>query len=122
MKRRVLNVGQCEPDTAALARFLSAHFDVELVPAKLPADALAALRNSSFDLTLVNRKLDEDYTDGLEIVKLAKADPQLAALPIMLVSNHPEAHDEAETFGALRGFGKLELNAATAERLRPYLG
>ena len=28
-----------------------------------------------FDLVLVNRKLDSDYSDGLEIIKQIKADP-----------------------------------------------
>jgi CheY-like chemotaxis protein len=121
--RKVLSVGQCGPVHAALVRFLTAHFDVEVVPAKLPADALRALREAGpFALLLVNRKLDEDYSDGLEVIRMARAQADSAAVPAMLVSNYAEAHDEAERAGALRGFGKLELNAATAERLRALLG
>ncbi len=122
MKKRVLNVGQCGPDTHSLTRFLTQHFDVEIVSTKLPADTLAALRGGDFALVLINRKLDEDYTDGLEILKAIKADAALAAVPAMLVSNYPEAHDEAMACGGERGFGKLELNADTAARLRPLLG
>ena len=36
MKKRVLNIGQCGPDTASLTHFLTAHFDVEIVSTKLP--------------------------------------------------------------------------------------
>ena len=121
MKKRVLNIGQCGPDTASLTHFLTAHFDVEIVSTKLPADTLAALRESRFDLALINRKLDEDYSDGMEILKAIKADAALAATPTMIVSNHPEAQDEAVAAGGERGFGKLELNAATAERLKQQL-
>ena len=120
-KRRVLSVGQCEPDHAALVRFLTTHFDVEIVPVKLPAEAAEAMRKSRFDLALVNRKLDEDYSDGLEVVKILKAEADLAAVPVMLISNHPEAHAEGARHGALPGFGKLEYNAATIELLRPLL-
>ena len=63
------------------------------------------------DLVLVNRKLDVDYSDGLEIIKQIKADPELAKVPTMLVTNYPENQAEAVAEGAEPGFGKLSLDA-----------
>ena len=72
---------------------------------------------------LINRKLDCDYTDGIEIVKALKADEELRSVPVMLVTNLPEHQEAAVAAGAERGFGKLEFEkAATLERLRAVLG
>jgi two-component system chemotaxis response regulator CheY len=81
------------------------------------------LRQGAYDLVLINRKLDADYSDGLEIVRAIKADPQLtSSVPVMLVTNYPEHQDAAVAAGAARGFGKLEYgNPQTVEKLRPYL-
>jgi hypothetical protein len=40
----------------------------------------------------------------------------------MIISNYPEAQEEAVRFGAVYGFGKLELLRPEAiERVRPFL-
>jgi DNA-binding NarL/FixJ family response regulator len=123
MPKRVLNVGQCDPDHGAIHRMLTKHFDVEVVRTKLPEDTLAELYASKFDLVLINRKLDEDYSDGTEILKQIKADAAISSVPVMIVTNYPEHQQAAVSHGAVHGFGKLELqHAATAERLRPILG
>ena len=71
---------------------------------------------------LINRKLDADYSDGLEILRAIKADPHMAAVPVMLVTNYAEHQDAAVAAGAVRGFGKLEYgDPQTAEKLRPFL-
>ena len=120
--RKVLSVGQCEPDSAALKRFLDQHFRVSIERAKLPDEALKKLRSGRFDLVLINRKLDEDYSDGTEIVKTIKSDSELAKTPVMIVSNHDDAQQEAIGFGAEYGFGKLEYSKPeTVERLKPFL-
>lgn len=120
--KRVLDVGNCGPDHAALAAFLSKHFEVEIDRAKLPVDTLQKLRGGEYDLVLVNRKLDEDYSDGLEIIKQMKADPELRDTPVMLVTNLAEHQQAAVAEGALRGFGKLEYeNPESVERVREVL-
>ncbi len=122
MTKRVLDVGNCGPDFSMISSFLTNHFDCEMVQADGVEDALEELRKNDFALVTVNRKLDRDYSDGVEIIKAIKADAQLNSVPVMLVTNMPEHQEAAMAIGAERGFGKLELDKNTAERLAPLLG
>jgi two-component system chemotaxis response regulator CheY len=66
---------------------------------------------------------DGDGTLGIDLIRAMKSDPQLAHLPVMLVSNFAEAQAEALALGAMPGFGKSELSSAkTRERLQAVLG
>jgi two-component system chemotaxis response regulator CheY len=122
MTKRVLSVGQCLPDHLAIEQFLKSRFDVEVVAAEDEDETRRRLADEWFDLVLINRKLDGDSSDGIEIIRRLKADPATAAVPVMLVTNFPEHDRTAVEAGAAPGFGKRELaNPATADRLRPYL-
>lgn len=122
MPKRVLDVGQCAPDHAAIRRLVQGTFGAEVVQADRLDDALAALRRESFDLVLINRKLDIDYSDGIEILRAIKTDSALASTPVMLVTNYPEHQQAAVAAGAEPGFGKAELGlAATREKLSRFL-
>jgi CheY-like chemotaxis protein len=122
MKNRVLSVGQCLPDAIAIERFLSGHFDVDVIAADDEHETRRRLADEQFDLVLINRKLDVDYSDGIEIIRRLKADPATATVPLMLVTNFPEHDRAAVEVGAVPGFGKRDLaNPTTAERLRQYL-
>ncbi len=121
MTKRVLDVGNCDPDFASIRNFLSSRFDCEVVRAHGPDDTLAKLRQNDYALVLVNRKLDRDYSEGIEIIKIIKADVDLQSVPVMLITNFSEHQDAAVALGAELGFGKLELNSNTAERLAPIL-
>jgi CheY-like chemotaxis protein len=119
----VLDVGNCVPDHTAITRFLTSKFDCEVLQADAGDDAMATLQQGGVDLVLVNRKLDVDYSDGVEVIRRIKADPKTAAVPVMLITNYPEHQDAAEVLGALRGFGKLEFEKPeTLARLQPVLG
>ena len=123
MTKHVLSVGQCVPDTSALTSFLQSHFDVDVSSSDVADDTLAALRSGAFDLVLINRKLDRDYSDGIDIVRSMKADSALAEIPVMLVTNFGEHQDAAVEAGAERGFGKNDYrNPDAVERLTPFLG
>jgi len=123
MKKRVLDVGNCGPDHGSIRAAIARSFDAEVRQTHGPDDTLAALRSEKFDLVLVNRKLDQDYSDGLEIIKQIKADPQLNSVPVMLITNYAEHQATAVAEGAEYGFGKLELAApATLEKLARFLG
>jgi CheY-like chemotaxis protein len=120
--KRVLDVGQCSPDHWSIKHLVEGEFGAQVVQAHHLEDALDILRSGVIDLVLVNRKLDADYSDGLEVIRQIKADPQIAATPVMLVSNYPEAQAEAVAAGAKPGFGKAEIRAAaTREKLSAAL-
>jgi len=122
MTRRVLSVGQCGPDHGALSRFLNSVFDVTIETATTATETFERLRQQPYDLVLINRKLDYDYSDGEEILRGMQADAQLKSLPVMLISNYPEAQANAVELGAVYGFGKDELGRSdVVTRLQPYL-
>ena len=110
MPHLVLDIGNCGPDHAAIARFLTSRFDCEVHQADAAADAAAKLAANDYALVLVNRKLDIDYSDGLDVIRGLKANAGTADTPVMLVTNYAEHQDAAVAAGALRGFGKLEFD------------
>jgi CheY-like chemotaxis protein len=122
MTKRVLDVGNCVPDHAAIRGMLEKSFRAEVVQVDGLNDALAALRTEPFDLVVVNRKLDQDYSDGLEVIQTIKADAKLKAVPCMLITNYPDQQQAAVAAGAEYGFGKKELHTdQTRARLAKFL-
>jgi two-component system chemotaxis response regulator CheY len=122
MAKRVLDVGNCVPDHAAIRRMLETGFGAEVAQAHGREDALRLLRAQPFDLVLVNRKLDQDYSDGLPIIEAIKKDAKLASVPCMLITNYAEHHEAAVAAGAESGFGKKELQSSeTREKLARFL-
>lgn len=122
MSKRVLDIGNCAPDHRAIVAMIESNFDAHVRQADQWDDAAAQLRSQSFDLVLVNRKLDIDYSDGLEVIRRIKQDPQLKSLPVMLVTNFAEYQQQAVQARAADGFGKLSLRAPdTLKKLEPFL-
>ena len=120
--KRILDVGNCGPDHAGITRFFKKHFDCEVDQADRASDALAKLHSQSFDLVVVNRKLDIDYSDGIDIIRQIKATPELAEVPVMLITNYADQQEVAMEAGAVRGFGKLEYQQPeTLERVKAVL-
>ncbi len=123
MPKRVLDVGNCAPDFAAITRLLTSNFDCQIDQAHSPEDALSKLRAGEYALVTINRKLDRDYTDGVEILKAIKADADICEVPVMLITNFDEHQDAAVALGAERGFGKLEYEQTeTLAKLKAILG
>ena len=99
------------------------NFDASVVQSHGTEDTMEILRTRQIDLVTVNRKLDRDYSDGLEVIKTIKADSQVASVPVMLVSNYEEHQQKAIEAGGVPGFGKLSIDEPeTVEALEPYLG
>ena len=121
--KRVLDVGNCSPDHAAVRHLIEGNFaDAQVVQVHGTEDALAALHSGPFDLIFVNRKLDQDYSDGLEVIKRLKADPVAKSVPVMLLTNFSEYQATAVAAGAELGFGKLEYDQPeTLAKLRRLL-
>lgn len=119
--KTVLSVGQCRPDSAAIAHYLKTHFKANVLTADLPDQALAVLNENPVDLVLLNRQLDIDSSDGLAILALIRASSK-PDVPVMLVSNYADWQQKAVELGAVYGFGKAELNKPeTRDRLASIL-
>lgn len=123
MSKTLLDCGNCGPDFNAIRQMVSSNFGAEVVQSDGIEDTLEILRSRPIDLVMVNRKLDRDYSDGLEVVRAIKADPEVAEVPVMLVTNYEEHQLAAIEAGCVRGFGKLAINdPATRKAIEPYLG
>ena len=102
---------------------VSSHFGASVVQSHGVEDTLETLRNQPVDLVTINRKLDRDYSDGLDVAVAIKSDPELSSVPVMLVTNYEEHQETAMAAGCVRGFGKLALkDAETRALLKPFLG
>ncbi len=120
--KRVLSVGQCVADHTSIAWTLQSRFQAEVQPADTPDEALAQLRNGTFDLVLVNRVFDADGSSGVEFIRRVKADEALRSVSVMLVSNYEDSQREAEQAGAVPGFGKAALGQPTMlARVKEFL-
>lgn len=122
MTKTVIDCGNCGPDFAAIRRMIESRFAAKVVQAENWAETLQLLASGPVDLILVNRKLDCDYSDGMEVIRMLKSHPQYGSIPVMLVTNYAEHQQAAVDLGALPGFGKLSLNdPATIDLLHPLL-
>jgi len=123
MKKTVLDVGNCRSDHAWIAATLKSHFDVEVLRAATAQEAIQAMDSRSIDLVLVNRRIDGDGSEGIELVRRLKQSPSSAATPVMLISNYAEAQAAAIAAGAEQGFGKDDLDSPeTVRKLGRFLG
>lgn len=123
MSKTLLDCGNCGPDFSSIRQMATNQFGAVTLQTHGAQDTVELLRKRKVDLVTVNRKLDRDYTDGMEVIRAIKSDPDLASIPVMLVTNYQEHQDAAIAIGAVQGFGKLEIGTpATKELLQPYLG
>ncbi|MFO0964450.1 MAG: response regulator [Gemmataceae bacterium] len=120
-RKRILSVGQCGADHYGISAFLRSHLEVDVEAAHSANEAIQTLKRGGYDLVLVNRLLDRDGSRGLDLIRHMNADPDLKRTPVMLISNHENAQQEALAAGALRGFGKAEMDDAAAKRVKAAL-
>jgi two-component system, chemotaxis family, chemotaxis protein CheY len=108
---RVALAGHCGPDSSYLrmatskalpgAHILMVDDDAEL--RRLLADGL--------ELVLVNRVLDYGFQDETGVDLIRRYRSEFPGGRYMLVSNYPEAQQEAVSAGAMPGFGKREIGS-----------
>ncbi|MEM9066072.1 MAG: hypothetical protein AAGB51_11345 [Planctomycetota bacterium] len=119
--KHVALVGHCGPDSFALRDAIgSAVPGAEIRMVNDEASLRVAL--PEVGLLLVNRLLDGSFPtqSGIELIRTMIASG--TAPPAILVSNFPDAQQEAEEAGALPGFGKRDLyTAETGQRIRAAL-
>ena len=121
--KRILDVGQCPRDRGLIERFLlSFNERLQISHVDCITEALKSLKENKFDLVLVNRKIDCDYSDGIELVRLIQEFPEQQRPPVMLVSNYPDAQAVAVNHGAVPGFGKnFDISSQTRDFLSRHL-
>jgi hypothetical protein len=122
MSKTVLLIGHCGADSTYLRLALKkAAPEVQIHLAEDSNELAASLKGDPIDLILFNRELDYgfDSTEGVEVIRSL----QPSKVPMMLVSNYPEAQQAAVAAGALPGFGKRELGSTRVTTLlRDALG
>jgi two-component system chemotaxis response regulator CheY len=123
LSKNVLDIGNCTPDHAAIRALIEGSFDARVSQAHDGDEALAVLRTGDYQLVLVNRKLDRDGSDGLEVIRRIKSLSGLSHTPIMMITNYAEYQQQAVEAGAEPGFGKSDLRRPeTIELLAAFLG
>ena len=122
MTKTVLDIGNCNPDHSALQKMFTTHYDVVVLRSHQLSDALQVLSQQKVDLVVINRKLDIDYTDGVDILKHLKQHDDFKSIPTMIITNYPDQQLAAVAEGAEYGFGKLQYSdPSTHERLSRFL-
>lgn len=109
MPIEVLSVGQCAADQFRLAEWLRRRWNAACEAVEDADQADERVRGAPPDLVLINRIFDRDGGSGLELIRRWKGDPKTARIPLMLVSDFPEAQARAMALGAFPGFGKAQL-------------
>ena len=121
-KTRVLDVGNCDPDHSMIRSMLMQHFDVEVDRVMSVDEGLASMRECSYALVLFNRLIFSDGSQGIELLRRAKADPALSEIPIMMISNFADAQAASVEAAGEPGFGKQAIgDPATLEAISLYL-
>jgi CheY-like chemotaxis protein len=119
---RVLDIGQCNADHGRISEILDQNFDVIIDRAHCYDEALKMALDTPFDLILINRIMDADGTPGMDILNALKSQPSTVEVPVIIVSNYDETQNDAVASGAVRGFGKSELDASeTMKTLSKFL-
>jgi hypothetical protein len=115
---KVLLVGHCLPDSFGLGRLVRrAAPGAQAKRVNSERTLKKAIDGAS--LLLVNRELDGRFLQrsGIELIGALREEG--LAIPMMLVSNFPDAQQRAEEAGAAPGFGKNQMNQPqAAERIR----
>jgi len=119
---RVIDVGNCGFDHSSLSGLLQQHFQMPCISVANGVELQRELKQGDVALVIVNRVFDSDGGDGLGLIGQLKENPETANIPVMLLSNYPDAQANAVALGALPGFGKSSLRSeATRELLTAVL-
>ncbi|MGE3109361.1 MAG: hypothetical protein AB7G11_11505 [Phycisphaerales bacterium] len=112
---RVVLAGHCVPDAYmlknAVERFLPA---ASVVSVNTTADLDRELVDA--DIVLVNRLIDGYFEHSIGQVLIRALWERAPHAAFILISNVPEAQQDAEAAGAMPGFGKSELYSAKAQQ------
>ena len=119
--KMVLDVGQCAVDHRSMRKVVES-LDAKVRRVHLPKEAIEILEKEPVDLVLVNRIIDRDGSEGIDLIREIRSRQTTRAVPVMLISDFSEAQKAAVDAGAVLGFGKKDLKEGkTRELLAQYL-
>jgi len=100
-------------DEDFLANLLKARLDKDGMNTKIVKDgqeALKSLKEAKFDLVLLDLILPK--LSGFEVLETIQADPQLQAIPVVIISNLGQESDinRGQTLGAVEYFVKAKVS------------
>lgn len=120
MQKQIVLVGHCNIDGPRLQSEITTKIREASVTRVNSDEDLKRACNVPDALLLVNREPVGFDCDGLDIIRNVCRGPMHAR--VMLVSDYPEAQEEAQELGALPGFGKSEIESdSLIERIRKAL-
>ena len=110
MPHRIALVGHCNVDGPRLQKEVSQCIQGAQVTRVNDEEALRKCCEEGADLLLVNREpVGFAGSEGVDLIRQVKQDyPDQKAL---LVSDYPEAQQEAQAAGAQAGFGKADMGS-----------
>jgi two-component SAPR family response regulator len=120
--KTVLDIGNCDADHGFIKGMLESNFQAQLIRAHRLEDTMKSLEDNEVDLIMINRLLDADGSEGMEVFRKLKAS-DYASVPAMLITNFKEHQEAATAEGAVPGFGKSSLySPETIETVGNALG
>lgn len=123
MSKKVVLVGHCGPDSSYLRMAVGRAGKTISVLMADDQEELKAVLDSSPDLLLLNRELPYGFDETLGVDVIRSLRVKYPNVPMMLVSNYPDAQADAVKAGALPGFGKREIGSPRVQQvIRDALG
>ena len=114
MSKRILLVGHCGVDGPRLQREITSHLEDAAAVRINSMDDLRQAVEDGADLLLVNREpVGFMPVMGVDLIRELRED--YPDQKVMLVSDLPDAQEEAAAAGALPGFGKGDLGSSRFE-------
>lgn len=118
---KILSTGQCNFDHAKISHAFKKAFDVKIERAHTGQDTFDYLNQNHKeqpDVILINRIIDRDGSEGVELIKKIRNNSEYDNISLILVSDLEPAQQAAQNAGAISGFGKSDLSR---EKLRNVL-
>ena len=122
MSKRILLVGHCGVDGPLLQGEIASRIQLADAVRVNSMDELRKACGEGADLLLVNRE-PVGFTPLMGLDLIRQLCEQYPGQKVMLVSDYPEAQEEAVRAGAMSGFGKGDIESPKfAEAIRGALG
>ncbi len=109
---KILVVDDCQTTRKLLSLYLKSK-GYAVVTAENGLDAIEKLGTDTINLVLTD--LNMPYMDGLELIRTLKADPNLNAIPIIMVTTEADPEEKAKAMDA--GAAAYMVKPVTADKV-----